>query len=562
MKNTISKKLYGGFGAILLLLLLIAVLNAQQMSEVDHRYNELFQYRVTSMSSVKDLSMAVKDESSSIARFILDGDLSSVESYRAAVSSYNQISHHLQPYITDRDEWQILMGLDLLQQQYTSNIEQMIEHKLQGREAAALELSRTNDPIIQKFTETANRFVKLQEEQMALSLREVEEEVSSTELLVTALSALSILIGLAIAFWISRLITKPVRALAVAAERIAAGDLTQSRIEVKSRDELALLSTAFNTMSTNLRDIIARLTSNAEQVAASSQQLAAGAEHTVKATEQVVEITELVSAGSQEQMTKLHESLGSVRSLSGEARGIAERAQVVNDKSQYAASVSTEGSEAVSSAMEQMNQLHHTVEQISGDVTKLALRSQEIGDIISVIGDISSQTNLLALNAAIEAARAGEAGRGFAVVAEEIRKLADQSAQSSKKITELVQAIQQDTSTTIRSVETGIAVATSGRAAVAAAGDSFSAILTSVSDVAQQIETVSAAAASMSANTSVLSESMEKVQHIADETSEGTISVSAATEEQLATMEQITSSCAHLTRMSEELLEVVSTFKV
>lgn len=562
MKNSISTKLYGGFAAILLLLLLITILNAQQMTEVDHRYNELFHYRVASMSSVKDLSIAIRDEGSSIAHFIVDGDLSSIEDYRAAVATYNKISYNVQQYITARDEWQILQGLDLLQQQYSSNIEQMIEHKLQGREAAAMQLASINEPIIQKFRETASRFVALQEQHMEQSLQEVEDKVSRTERLVITLSILSIVVGIAVAYWISRLITRPIRRLALAAGHIAAGDLTQPQIEVRSGDELALLSTAFNTMSANLRSIIARLTSSAEQIAASSQELAAGAEHTVKATEQVVEITESASAGSQEQLIHLHESLSSVRSLSNEAHSIAERSRVVNEKSQYAAAVSTAGSDAVSSAMDQMEQLHYTVEQISGEVTQLAGRSQEIGDITNVIGDISSQTNLLALNAAIEAARAGEAGRGFAVVADEIRKLADQSAQSSKKITELVQTIQQDTRTTIQSVESGMNVASSGRVAVATAGESFAAILASVNDVAEQIESVSAAASGMSGNTALLAEAMETVQHIADETSEGTINVSAATEEQLATMEQITSSCAHLTRMSEELLAVVSTFKV
>lgn len=96
---------------------------------------------------------------------------------------------------------------------------------------------------------------------------------------------------------------------------------------------------------------------------------------------------------------------------------------------------------AIHEAMAQMNEIDETIREASGIVQKLGERSQEIGDIVSMITDIANQTNLLALNAAIEAARAGEHGRGFAVVAEEIRKLAEQSAHSAKKIAEMITEI-------------------------------------------------------------------------------------------------------------------------
>ncbi|MHA7962659.1 methyl-accepting chemotaxis protein [Paenibacillus sp. CAU 1782] len=562
MKMTISKKLYLGFSAILLLLAISSVTNGFQMLSVERTYQDLLSNEAASVSYVKDLSLAVKDEELSINSFIASGDIAHIEQYRLAVKNYNRVSALLQSLIEDRDKWQILQGLDLLQQQYTSNIENMIEYKLQGREETYLSLLATNEPIIQKFRETAGRFVELQAQELDEKTASVEQQVHGTQLAIILLSVISLLIGAGIAYWIASNITKPVKILSRASEKIASGDLTGENIAITTKDEIAVLSTAFNNMTANLRNLITKLTDSAQHVAASSQELTAGAEHTTKATEQVVGITEQVSAGSQEQMEKINESMGFVGGLTIEAGQIAEKSLSVSQQSQYAADVSREGNNAVATVIEQMNQIQHTVEDIAGEVSRLGERSKEIGEIVAVISDISSQTNLLALNAAIEAARAGEAGRGFAVVATEIRKLADQSAGSSKQIVGLVQSIQQDTAKTIASVQNGIAVVESGKSAVAAAGSSFDSIQNAVQSVSEQIQTVSDAAQNMSANTEILVQAINTIQKIADETSSGTISVSAATQEQLATMEQIASSSGNLTKMSEELLELVGSFKV
>lgn len=562
MKMTISKKLYFGFSAILLLLAISSVTNSFQMQSTGKTYQNLLNQQAASVSAVKDLSLAVKDEELSINSFFSSGDAAYIDQYRGAVKRYNQISVTLQPLMADRDKWQILQGLDLLQQQYTSNIETMIEYKLQNRDEALSKLHETNQPIMEKFRETANRFVELQSSDLNETTEDVQKQVNGSLLMTIAISLISLLAGGGIAFWIARNITRPVKVLSVASEKIASGDLTGEPIVIQTKDEIAALSIAFNNMTANLRNLISKMTVSAQHVAASSQELTAGAEHTTKATEQVVSITEQVSAGSQEQLERINESMVFVSGLTREAGQIAEKSLSVSQQSQYAAEVSEEGNEALSSVIEQMNHIQHTVEEIANKVTQLGERSNEIGEIVAVISEISSQTNLLALNAAIEAARAGEAGRGFAVVASEIRKLADQSAGSSKRIAELVKAIQQDMTKTNESVQTGIQVVESGKSAVAVAGSSFDSIRNAVQTVSEQIRSVSDASQSMSSNTETLVQAINAIQKITDDTSSGTISVSAATQEQLATMEQISSSSGNLTEMSEELLEMANTFKV
>lgn len=562
MRMTIRKKLYGGFGVILLLFMLVSLVNINRMMKVEDTYQGLVEQQAASVSLVKDLSLAIRDENISISTFLQSGSSAEIEYYRKAVNRYNNISDKLEPIIDKTDKWQILMGLDLLQQQYTSNMEQVIELKLAGNQAGYEKLMGSSEPIIQKFRETAERFVALQETELSDSVADTSKETAMTFRLLSIITGALILLSMGIAFWIARLITRPVQQLSQAAEQIASGDLTHEDISIQSQDEIGVLSASFNQMSRNLRKLITQMSESAEHVAASSQQLTAGAEHTTKATEQVVQIIEQTAAGAQAQIQNVHEGIGFVRHLSQDAGHIAESAQEVSEKAAFAADVSEQGSHAIRSAVEQMNLIHQTVEGIVEEVSRLGRRSAEIGEIVGVISGIASQTNLLALNAAIEAARAGEAGRGFAVVASEIRRLADQSSRSGNTITELVKAIQQDTEQTVAAVRAGIGVVETGLRAVGVAGDSFQNIQEAVQTVSGQIQAVSASSQKMSSDTETLVTTMEAIQVIADETSEGTTSVSAASQEQLATMEEISSSSGDLTRMSEKLLDLVSSFKV
>ncbi|SFE98350.1 methyl-accepting chemotaxis protein [Paenibacillus algorifonticola] len=562
MKLTISKKLYGGFFSILLLLIVIASLNYVEIGSINSTYQKLLQERSHSVSLVKDLSLSIKNENLSITGFLLMNDEAEIDAYRDSVRRYNEVSQQLQGMTTDSNDWLLLQGLDLLQQSYTSNAEEMIEFKKQNKVEDYMRLADKNEPIISKFMETADRFVLEQEEVLRLSSEETSSKVASTKLMVLIISLLSIVVGLAIAYFISRMITVPIVRITAVAERIANGDLTSEAVKVKNRDELGVLAASFNSMSQNLRNLIEQVSQNALQVAASSEQLTAGAEQTTKATEQVVEIIEQVAGGSEEQIKVVQESVAFVNNMSVEASGIAASALQVSEKSRAAAQTAVDGTVAVQSAVEQMSHIQSTVQNIAEDVSILGSRSDEIGKIVEVIAGIAQQTNLLALNAAIEAARAGEAGRGFAVVSAEVRKLAEQSTESSQQIAVLVRSIQSDTERTVQSVHDGKEVVQAGIAAVSAAGESFNNIKQAVNSVTLQIHSVSEASQQMSEDTNKLAASLQGVAEVAEETSSGAISVSAATEQQLATMEEITSSSQALAKMSEELLQFVKDVKL
>lgn len=241
---------------------------------------------------------------------------------------------------------------------------------------------------------------------------------------------------------------------------------------------------------------------------------------------------------------------------------IANNASATAIATEQVAEKSKEGGQAINGAVTQMGTIHHSVGRVSDGINHLVQTSLEIGQIIKVISDISRQTNLLALNASIEAARAGEHGKGFAVVAREVGALAEQAANSAKQVTTLIGSINEGIQHADQSMIEAIGEVSKGMNVMNTAGQLFEEITLSVDTVNSKASEVSTMADDIVQETSHVVAKIEDISHVSRETAEGAQTVSAATEQQLASMQEISSSSSYLARMASRLQELTERFKI
>ncbi|WP_246942695.1 methyl-accepting chemotaxis protein [Bacillus pinisoli] len=379
------------------------------------------------------------------------------------------------------------------------------------------------------------------------------------QFLVTIL--IMIVVAVAITLWFTRRIKKRLTNITAALELAGEGDFT-STVSDKAGDELSDLSNSFNRMAENLRKMMDEVRSNSEQVAASSQQLTASAEQTSKATETITESIQQVASGAEHSTASVEETATALEEVTKGIQSIAENASSISEVGAQTTNKAKSGGELVGQTVQQIHAISRSVNE-SGEVIKsLDQRSKEIGEITKVISAIAEQTNLLALNAAIEAARAGEHGKGFAVVADEVRKLAEQSQQSSSQISGLIVDIQKDMVRSNQSINQVTVDVHEGLEIIQKTETSFQEILESMEQVAAQIDDMAATAEQISASSEEVTATVAGITKISQDTSMHSQNVAASAEEQLASMEEISASANSLSGLAEDLQKLISKFKV
>ncbi|MBX0358106.1 methyl-accepting chemotaxis protein [Halobacillus sp. Nhm2S1] len=378
-------------------------------------------------------------------------------------------------------------------------------------------------------------------------------------LLITLSAAL--ILGAIIIWFFSNRLTKPIKQLSDHSTRIAEGDFTVADLQVSNKDEIGVLVENFNTMKNNLKALIESVSASSEQVAAASQQLNANAEENSLAAEQVTTAIQEVAAGSDQQMDNANESSEWIHDISSNIQTISTQMINLSEKSNQTAETSGSGEKLIHTALQQMHEINDHTNTTSGTIQVLEKKSNEIGKIVSLITDISEQTNLLALNAAIEAARAGEHGKGFAVVAEEVRKLAEQSSQSANHIMDLVHDIQQKTQEAVQFMNKSDDAVKSGVNVVGEAEQTFKTITTDVHDLSGGMNDITGSIQSMTHHIQSLVESFEAVKNFSVQASEQSQHVAATTEQQNASIQEITSASETLAEEASNLQEQVSRFR-
>lgn len=334
---------------------------------------------------------------------------------------------------------------------------------------------------------------------------EAEKVNSSVSILTLVGAGLSILLGVILAWQITKSITTPMDRAVKIAQTVALGDLT-SEIDVKTKDETGLLLQALQDMNGNLQNIVSKVRNGTDAIAAASGQIASGNFD--------------LSSRTESQASAIEETASSMEELTETVKQNANNAQHANQLAMSASAVATKGGSVVSEVIQTMTSINES--------------SKKIVDIISVIDGIAFQTNILALNAAVEAARAGEQGRGFAVVASEVRNLAHRSASAAKEIKQLIDD-------SVNKIEAGTHL-------VDQAGITMSEIVISIKQVTEIMNDISAASLEQT-------DGLEQINHAIDD-------LDNSTQQNAALVEEAAAAAGSLQEQASRLAEVVGIFKL
>lgn len=284
------------------------------------------------------------------------------------------------------------------------------------------------------------------------------------------------------------------------------GDLTVHA--TVTEDFTGAIADSINYAIEQLRGLVSKVASTAENVATTSNETRA---------------TSLrLSEASEHQATQVADASGSINEISENLSKVSEDAEELANTAQRSVTVARNGATVVQNTIEGMNNIREQIQDTSKRIKRLGESSQEIGDIVSLINEIADQTNILALNASIQAAMAGEAGRGFAVVADEVQGLAERAAASTKQIENLVKTIQSDTNEAVASMEQTTAEVVRGAQLANNAGNALNDIQSTSENLATLILAIAKETQDQSQSADRIVGTMKVIQDISAQTLEGT----------------------------------------
>jgi len=394
-------------------------------------------------------------------------------------------------------------------------------------------------------------------------IEDIDNTIASILIIIFCTILFTAALAITVTVFFTGAIVRPINQVNEQLKNIAEGEGDLSKeIRVKSRDEIGDMATVFNKMLSTLRTMLSQVNSTSEQVAAASEELLASSEETTSATNQIASSVQEIAKIAEIQGKNTEESARAIGEINSGIQHIADSINTVAEAANETMNQASTGNEYIQKVVEQVRNIHDASNDTIEMMRKLANHSSTIGKIIDAITGISEQTNLLALNAAIEVARAGEQGRGFAVVADEVRKLADESRKSANQISEIIKLIQQDILLASDKASDTNSVAKNGLELAEETGKAFKEIVKAIENVNGQTQELSKTTEQLSASVELINQSIEVIAELAKTNSNNTTEIAAASEEQLATIEEITSSANTLANMAEELRLLVGRFKI
>lgn len=538
---TINTRLIIGFGITIIMMLVLTVISIHRVNFIDATITQINdvnsikqRYAINFRGSVHDRAIAIRDVVLSRNAEELTKSVTMIEE----LDSFYQESVKLMasPKLTmTQQESALYKKIQAVESKTLPLIKQIIQAKQsQNLEQAQNLLLNQAKPAFTEWLAVINEFINLEESANQLATDETRAVTGNFQNWMIGLTSLATIIAVYVAYLISVRIRnsvggEPHEAALVIAE-IAKGDL---RGKVSSCCDDSMMSSV-EIMQKQLVFTVNSIVTSANELSQRSAVVATGTQQSLVAADTQLEYTNSA-------VNKLNQMKLSIND-------IAEKVKQTANNSDIAADLSKQGKEAVQKVANEIEKVAGTVNNTVGQVNRLQERTRDIGDIINVIREIADQTNLLALNAAIEAARAGETGRGFAVVADEVRHLAQRTGEATGDIEKMITQVQEDTLAAVKAMETTVPQVENGLALTHEASELLTNIQEQSKDSLQRVlEIVEATSEQVSTVVNI----NEEIQEIANMSKESSLSLKASSQETLA-----------LDQLSTKLTKDINYFKI
>nr|WP_246578180.1 methyl-accepting chemotaxis protein [Clostridium frigoris] len=381
--------------------------------------------------------------------------------------------------------------------------------------------------------------------------------IHTTLLIILIMGLISIVMSLVLSKGIAYNIQKLKEVFAKASN----GDLMVS-IKASTKDEFEDLATSFNLMMKNILSIMNNVTNSSKTVSETSITLASMSEEVTASISEVSSAIEQVSLGATQQAQNAQDGALAMDDLSNRLGKISANSNEMDKISSRTKDLGSKGLSMIGTLIEKSNKTKSSTKSVNGIIQDMNESTKQINAISETLVSITEQTNLLSLNASIESARAGEAGKGFSVVAGEIRKLAEQSKNSTEEIKKIIANIQKKSVAAVNAIKSTQTVVNEQDLTVGETKDIFSKILESIDIMITKVDEVKISIVNVNEKKESTVLEIENISSISEQTAASSEQVTASTEEITATMEEFTKHFSELQILAEGLDTEINKFKV
>ncbi|MFZ5989669.1 MAG: methyl-accepting chemotaxis protein [Bacillota bacterium] len=506
----IGAKLLISFITVTILTAFIGYMGISNMGKINGMLNNMYDNNLVPISDISGANMQAIYHNRAVYDYVVETDKSVMDQIKVKMDRYEEkMKEMLDSYTKtklDDKEKDLIAKFDEAWLSYENNANKVLPLSYEGRneEAVALlngEVSKTFDVVDNLLSQLVN----INKDLAKSAYDESDKVYSQSSTFLLTLIVICVLASIGLAFFISRIISNPVRKLVDIAGRIASGDL-DVHVDIASKDEVGMLAHAFDTMANNINEVMCDINASSDQVASGARQ--------------VSESGQALSQGATEQASSIEEITSSMTEVAAQTKQNAQYANQANELSNNVKENAVNGNQQMQEMLKSMAEINDS--------------SSNISKIIKVIDEIAFQTNILALNAAVEAARAGQHGKGFAVVAEEVRNLAARSANAAKETTDMIEG-------SIRKVEIGTKIANE-------TAEALNKIVEGVTKTANLIADITSASNEQASGISQINAAIEQVAQVIQTNS--------------ASAEESASASEELSSQAELLKQAVSKFKL